>query len=155
MELYALNMSTSLHVDQTSKKMVKMSKKECHPALSFQQGGFNFPWLVAAVSSNRSVSESLGRRIKAERFFSPGGKERSSQIESCVQVTSCQPNRTCLQKSSDWIPQRPVCMGSLCPRACFWELGLTINHRECSLNKYSSTQASKIMVLLKIDAPEG
>lgn len=95
-----------------------------------------------------------GKENKSREILSARGEERSWQIESCVQVTSCQPDRACLQRSSNGIPQRPACVG-FCPWACIWEPGFTPNRGDCSLNKYSRAQASKIMVLFKTDALEG
>lgn len=62
----------------------------------------------------------LGKGSKSREVLSPG---RGTNLveESFAQLTSCQPSCTCLQRSSDEILQRQVCMGFICLWTCVWE----------------------------------
>lgn len=67
-ELYALNMPSFLHTSHTSIRYF-FFKRILH---WLPQCGLSSPWLVYAVSSDRSVSEPLGKGVKAEKSFHLG-----------------------------------------------------------------------------------
>lgn len=63
----------------------------------------------------------LGKGSKSREVLSTGGGTNLVEEESFAQLTSCQPSCTCLQRSSDEILQRQVCMGFICLWTCVWE----------------------------------